>query len=242
MFIVSLVLLQIFVFAGLGFFLRHLLTRNVTDATAHLAGMTKTYEQKEQEIQKKLQEAQKKYDNAVKDAQKEAEGMKKKLMQEIDAEREKVINEAHKQSESIIERAHKTAEVIERELEQKINERALERAQELIGKVFPEEVCRQIHAFWMGSLIADTLNVLEKLNVSEEVQAAELVSAFALTPEDKGRIVDKIEKKLGRKIEIKEAIKPELIAGVIVNLGALVLDGSFIGKLREVTHECAGSK
>ncbi|MFH2145097.1 MAG: F0F1 ATP synthase subunit delta [Candidatus Omnitrophota bacterium] len=237
MFIVSLILLQIFVFAGLGFFLRHILTRNVTDATAHLAGMTKTYEQKEQEIQKKLEEAEKKHGNALKDAQKEAEAIKKKLKEEMDAEREKILNEAHKQSESIIERAHKTAQISGQELEQKINERVVERAQELIGKVFPEEICRQIHALWLESLINDTMNILERLNISGDVKEAKIISAFALAPDEKDKIVKKIEKKLGRKIEIIESVRPELVAGVVVTLGSLVLDGSFQGKLQEVRRE-----
>lgn len=237
MFIVSLILLQIFVFAGLGFFLRHILTRNVTDATAHLAGMTKTYEQKEQEIQKKLEEAEKKYSNALKDAQKEAEAIKKKLKEEMDTEREKILNEAHKQSESIIERAHKTAQISDQELEQKINERVAQRAQELIGKVFPEEVCRKIHALWLESLINDTMNILERLNISDDVKEAKLVSAFTLAPDEKDKIIKKIEKKLGRKIEIIESVKPELVAGVVVTLGSLVLDGSFQGKLQEVRRE-----
>ena len=71
MFIFSLILLMVFIFGGLAFFLRHLLTRNISSATSHLQRMLKDTEGKEEKIKKKIEEAEKQCKEILEKAEKE---------------------------------------------------------------------------------------------------------------------------------------------------------------------------
>ncbi len=55
-------------------------------------------------------------------------------------------------------------------------------------------------------------------------------TAFALTSEQKSAIREHFEKILECHIEIKEEVKPELCAGVVLHLGDLLIDDSILGQ------------
>jgi len=237
MFIFSIILLQIFIFAGLAFFLRHLLTRNVSSATSHLQGMIKDNTEKQEEVKKQLEDAQKQAKETIKDAEKEAEDLKEKLRKGLEDERDKIVSEAHMHSEEVLERANKTVQARRDELEKEINLKAIEHSGELICKVLPLDTCRMIHGNWVQSLINEGLESLDRLRVPEDVAMAKVHTAFSLTDEEKAQLQQHLKEKLYRDIGIEEETKPELIAGIVIVLGNLIFDGSFANKIQEVARE-----
>lgn len=237
MFIFSLILLQVFVFGALVFFLKHLLTRNVTSATSHLQGMIKDHTSKQEEIKKKLEEAQKRYDEAIIKAKKETEDLKEKYRKEIEEERDGVIEKAHQESEEIVKRAHKTSETVRAEIEKIVNEKAQEKAAELICQVLPKEVAQLMHTVWIKSLINEGISGLDRLRVPEAITKAQVQTAFSLSKEEKGELTKRLKEKLDTDIEIEESIQANLVSGMVISLGNVVFDGSFASKIREVARE-----
>ena len=63
-------------------------------------------------------------------------------------------------------------------------------------------------------------------NEREGVVEAEVQSAFELTPEQVSDLVQRLEKRTGRKVRAQVRIDKELIGGVKVILGDKVIDGS----------------
>ena len=157
---------MIVIFGGLAFFLRHLLTRNISSATSHLQRMMKDTAGQEEKIKKKLEEADQKYKETLAAAQKEAAELKEKAEKEIEEERNNIIEHAHKQSEEIIERAHNTAEVIKLELQAHINEKAIIMAREIACQTIPADVVLSMHEKWLDALIKKGIEKLKIKSVS----------------------------------------------------------------------------
>ena len=63
-------------------------------------------------------------------------------------------------------------------------------------------------------------------NERESVVEAEVVSAFELSDAQLGDLVQRLEKKTGRKVRTKVRLDKELIGGIKVVLGDKVIDGS----------------
>jgi len=63
-------------------------------------------------------------------------------------------------------------------------------------------------------------------NEREGVVEAEVISAFELSEAQLGDLVQRLEKKTGRKVKVKVQIDKDLIGGVKVVLGDKVIDGS----------------
>ncbi len=65
----------------------------------------------------------------------------------------------------------------------------------------------------------------------------QVTSAFALKPEQEKIIADAVKAKLGREVTISSEQDPELIGGVHIRAGDLVIDGTVRGKLQSLANE-----
>jgi F-type H+-transporting ATPase subunit delta len=68
-------------------------------------------------------------------------------------------------------------------------------------------------------------------NAREGVVEAEVISAFELSAAQLADVVQRLEKKTGRKVRAKVQLDKELIGGIKVVLGDKVIDGSARGQL-----------
>lgn len=69
-------------------------------------------------------------------------------------------------------------------------------------------------------------------NLDRGVEEVTAVVPFALSGDEKSRLVSALEKKLGKKILLSTRIDPDILGGMIVQTQSQVIDGSFQGKLK----------
>jgi F-type H+-transporting ATPase subunit delta len=84
----------------------------------------------------------------------------------------------------------------------------------------------EIHEEWARLLAAE-----------ERVLEVELTTALQLSDDEANDIVAKIEKAAGRKIEATRAVDPDLIGGLVLRAGSLLVDGSVRGRLEQLRQE-----
>src|SRR5882672_110940 len=100
-----LVLIQLIIFGVLTYFLKSVLTRNITNATSHLHELNQDYNQKLEEAKKKQMEADHYYDEMLLKAKTKAEKTKVQILKETHESQEAMVKEARKQSEEIVQQA-----------------------------------------------------------------------------------------------------------------------------------------
>ena len=75
----------------------------------------------------------------------------------------------------------------------------------------------------------------ERLVAADEGRLeVELTTAYELSDEEAVAIVRQIEQASGRKVEAKRKVDPDLIGGIIVQVGSLRLDASVRGRLNKL--------
>lgn len=57
------------------------------------------------------------------------------------------------------------------------------------------------------------------------------ITAIPLTDDLRKRVVDKLEEKTGRRVELSESVDPEIIGGLVLEFGASVVDASLRTRL-----------
>jgi F-type H+-transporting ATPase subunit delta len=78
----------------------------------------------------------------------------------------------------------------------------------------------------------------ERLCAQEEgVLNVELTTAVELTDEDAAAIVRQIEEASGRRVEATRSVDPDLVGGVVLEVGSLRLDSSIRGRLERLRRE-----
>jgi len=235
MLIVSFILLMALIFTSMIYFLRKILNRNVISATSHLEQLTAEYAKKENEIQKQLEETKKKSREIIISAQQDAKKQREEILAKANQEKDKILGEAKGKAEEAIQQAERTRQTLIAEINQKIEDRALERTAELVQQALPEQIRQEIHQRWLDELITSSFQQLDRLHIPEGELEARVVSAFKLNSKQREILEKKIKEKLGREVKLKEEVDSSVIAGLIVNIGSLVLDGSLRFKIQEVT-------
>ena len=166
-------------------------------------------------------------------AKEEAEKIKLEIIQSAENERDKIIQQARGQSDEIIKQADKAREKLLLELEERIAKAAIEKACLLIEETLPDEFKKIVHTHWVEDLIENGFSQVKQLRLPDELNEAKVISAFSLTDEEREKLKHKIKAVLGRNLVLKEAVDKNIVAGIIITLGDLVLDGSLKNKIKE---------
>lgn len=229
--IISLIAILVIMFLVMIFVFRKIMIQDVSKATSHLDELTRQYQEKEKKINQEIAEAEAKKEEILKEAQLEAEKMKLDLIQEGQKQKEKLLDSAHQQAEEIVRQAERSRDLLLSEIEERIKKNAISKACELINEVLPLEFKEMVHSRWVEDLIASGFEGLNAIKVPKEVQEAKILTAFSLAADQKKSIAQKLSQILGRQLVLKEELDQSLIAGLQVELGSLVLDGSLKSKI-----------
>lgn len=228
-----LLFIQVAIFGVLIAILRYVLKRHIGSASSHLETLAQEGTAKLVEAKKRMEEADAQYNSVVTKAKEDGEGMKQQLIDEGLRVKEEMLAQARRQSEEIVERAQTAADILREEMEQKINQGVAKKAHLLIQKLLAGKLSQETHSDWVSDLSKSGFDGLDRLNVSEDIKEIEIVSAFPLKPAEKTMLLAQLKQKLGREIPIKETVNPELILGVCLTVGNVVIDGTLRYRIQE---------
>ena len=237
MLIASLIFLLLIIFVAMIFIFRRVMTQNVVLATQHLEELNQEYTKKEQEANRQLEEAQVRSQELISRAKNEAEKLKMEIIRNAEKERDSIVQQARTHSEEIIQQADKSRQQLLSELDERIAKEAIKKACELIQDTLPEQFKRLVHTHWVEDLIEGGFTKLERLHIPENIEEVEVVSAFSLTEEQRKDLTKKIKATLGREVALKEEVDEKVVAGLVINIGSLVLDGSLKNKIQEKARQ-----
>jgi F0F1-type ATP synthase membrane subunit b/b' len=226
----------VILFVGMVIFLRKFFNREVTSATSHLDSLISETSAKEEEVKKQYEEAKRQSLEIISNAQKDAAAQKENVIKAASEEKTRIIEEAHAKADEVIKQADNARLALLGELQQKINDKAIDKAQELLQDALPESFRREAHSRWVSDVIANSFQELDRLRVPEGLSEVKVVSAFNLTEAEEASLKLKLKEKLGFEVKLREEIDPTLICGLVVNIGSLILDGSLKFKIQGVAR------
>ncbi|HEX9780022.1 MAG TPA: F0F1 ATP synthase subunit delta [bacterium] len=217
--------------------LRRVLGRYATSATAHLQELSRDYLARQDELKARLEESERQYQQQLVKAREEAERMRAEALQEIDATRQRLLSDAREEGERIVQKAVQSREAMKRELEQSAAARAVQQAAEIVRRLLPPALRQQIHGAWVEELLQDGMEQWPRMRHDPDTTAVTVRAAFALTAREREALERKLKALLGRGVELREETAPELLAGLMLVMGSVVLDGTLASKLQQAVRE-----
>jgi F0F1-type ATP synthase delta subunit len=158
---------------------------------------------------------------------------KLKAAGEVDIQKmhEEVLAKAKEEAKKIVDTAEAKREQIKASLVSEMEEKALVLAFDIIGHIFTAQVAQGIH----HQLINEFIEEIEKSDgqrMQINVETAEIAAPYPLTQVQEENLKNILSSKMGRSVNIKGTIDQEIVAGMVVRLENLVLDGSLRNKLK----------
>jgi F-type H+-transporting ATPase subunit delta len=89
-----------------------------------------------------------------------------------------------------------------------------------------------------GGEVAQVADEFERMAAAEEGElSVELTTAYELSDEEARAIVGQIEQRSGRKVEANRTVDPELIGGMVLQVGSRRVDASIRGRLEQLGRD-----
>ena len=92
--------------------------------------------------------------------------------------------------------------------------------------------------------------IVEELSVDFNALAAaeadlvtvEVTSAVGLTSEAHDKIAARVQEVTGRRVELAQRIDPEIIGGLVLRIGDVIVDGSVQARIRQLRRRLAAAE
>ncbi len=233
MLIVSMVVMMVVVFGGLILVLRKMLSQNVSLATRHLEELNEDYAKKEADLKRQLEDVRQKAEEIVRKAQEEAAQVKAQLLKDAEAQKVSLLQETHTQTEELMQQADKSRQMLLDEIKERIAREAVDKACELIEETLPEQLKLKAHQHWIEELMESGFVQFERLKIPEDIHEVKITSAFPFSEGERKNLTRKLKEVLKKDVILKEEVNPRVVAGFIIQIGSLVLDGSLKNKIQE---------
>jgi len=231
--LVQLLVIQAVTFVGIIVVLRILFHRQLSSALGRLKHLHEENLTREEELKKELEVAKQEKDAELAMARSEAS----RIIKEGKDKAYKLSTDIHQQAkadaEKVVERARVDSKKFENEMIDKYQDDSVELSISMLKFIFSRQDKESLQHHMISELIEEIDRLPpEKFTVkAKEVQVS---SAFSLNKEEKDKITRILSDKIGIHVKLEEKLDAEIIMGMIIQVGAFMIDGSLKNKLMKV--------
>jgi F-type H+-transporting ATPase subunit b len=229
----QLVIVQIVTFLAIVFVLRKLLYSESAKETLRLKKLKEETAQKQMDLQKKIDLAEGAYKEKMAEAKERAHAYQLKAEEDAKELRKKVLDKASEEAEQIVKSAFNAKE----KMREEIAEEMRKKAPVLASNIFKEFLSPHVREMAHKELVRDVMDKIkkaEKISFKSKADKAEIISAFPFPDNDKNEIESLIRNNLGYDVLLHVKEDEHLVAGIIIKLGTILIDGSLDSRLRQV--------
>ncbi len=232
----QLVIVQIVTFVAIVFVLRKLLYSESAKEMLRLKKLKEETANKQKELQQKIDAAQDAYKEKMAEAEEKARAYRIKSEEEAKELKKQVLNKANEEAEQIVKSAFNAKE----KMREEIVEEMRKRAPMLASRIFEEFLSPEVRDMAHRELVRDVIHKIktaEKISFKSRIDKGEIISARPLSDSDKSEIELLIRNNLGYEVPLQGKEDEQLVAGVIIKLGTILIDGSLDSRLKQVEAE-----
>lgn len=229
---IEILIIQILTFVGLALMLRWMFYQNVTAALRRMQFIQQENSKREQEITNRVSVVEADCQKKIREAEERAKKIFIEAKAKAEEARGEIIREARMEGQRVIQDSQDRREEIRYELEKEIDTKVTHLVSEAIRYALASKIEQRVHEQMVNDLLEE-IKGLDSGRLHSEATEAQVITSQALTVPQRKDLTEILGQKLGTPIPVKESVDPKIIAGMIVQIGSLVLDGSLRNTLQE---------
>jgi len=227
------IILQIIVFSAVVYFLKKILSGDTESALKRLGAVYEDLLKKQKDLTEKLEAAEKEYQAKKEESATIADKLAGQAMDDARKKEGEILKKARAEAEDILSKAHGSREQFVREMEIAASRKMVDFTADLLSSVYDEKLKLLIHAQFIKNFI-EQAKKSDLASVDLQGQHPTIRTAIALKKDEKEQLRQVIAERLGvPDLQVEEALDEKLVAGVAMQIGTLLLDGSFANALKE---------
>lgn len=230
--IIQLILIQLSTFAILIFVLRFLFYRHLAYSLKRLKEVKEETEMRQAQLRDEVERAKLDYTAEVEKGKQQAKTIIASAKKEAEILMQRIQDEAYGERDRIISHGKDDIEHLRQKILQDVSGEAVYYAQEMVCAIFDQGKRMGLHRQFISEVV-DDIEKLNKESFSIACENIKIVSAIALTAEERNRLVKVFTSKMNCAVKLQEELSPDIIAGLLINVGELVIDGSLKNKLEK---------
>lgn len=236
MMIFQFIILQVIVFGAVIFFLKKILYGDTESAINRLGQAYQDLLKKQKELTEKLEAGEKEYLAKKEEASAVADKIKVQATEDARKKEEEIIKRARVEAEEIVAKGHAAREEVGKEIEIRLSHKMVDFAAEILKKVFSEKVVTLIHEEMVRDFILRAKD-FDLSNASDSAHELIVRTPFPLKKEEVEKLNLLLVTKLNRTIQYTEVADKDLIAGIVLQFGTLLLDGCLATSIKEAGNK-----
>lgn len=216
--------------------IKRLLLGDTIRAVARVGQAESEIRKKEEAMRQELERHEQAHAGRRQEAVREQEARREEAERQASQMREQVLEAARREAAETLEKARKNERKLREQVELELEEKAVEFGGRVFKLVFSERISKELNRHFVGELI-EALAETDATGITIDASSAEFISSHPLEPEQKQRLQELLATKFGVKIEIRESVQEDLLAGLVMKLGSLEIDGSLRSRYQEAVTE-----
>jgi len=228
----QLIIIQVITFVMLIFVLRMLFYRQLNSALARLRHLHEENIKREEELKKEIEKTKEERDIELSRAKDEAGQIIKEAKEKAEKTGQNIKDQAKDEAGNILEQSKLQLAALEKSLNSNYQEMALDLSVKMLEVTFTGQGKEGLQRQLIAELIAEIRNI-EKDRFTVKSNQVKITSACPLDPQHVEELSGILAEKTGQAVQLKEEIDAKLIAGLVIEIGAFIIDGSLKNKLRK---------
>lgn len=230
--LLQLIIIQLVTFVAIVFVLRKLLYTESAKESMRLKELTSRTTLKQKELQEKIDAAGRAYKDSIEKAEEEVRRIRAKLEQETEAMKKSVLAKAKADADHIIKSAFNAREKMREEIALEMHKNAPILASRILQEVLSDDIRDALHRELVKDVIA-SIKKTQGAALKTKDDKGEVSSARLLKKSEKLELESLLSEKTGHGFTLREKDDPRLIAGVIIKIGDILIDGSLTSRLKQ---------
>ncbi|NQT92819.1 MAG: F0F1 ATP synthase subunit delta [Lentisphaerae bacterium] len=216
--------------------IKRLLIGDSMNAVNRLKQVEVEIRKKEEGIRREIDEHEKEFMRKKMEAEEEFQKRREESEKELSRTRDQVIGESRAEAERMLDQARKGEEKLRQQIAQDMEEKAVDYGGQVFKLVFSERINEELNKQFVGELL-DALDEVDGGSITVDTSEVEFIASHPLDPAQKTRLEQLLLEKFGEPIRVDERIQDDLLAGLVMKLGSLEIDGSLLNRYREAVDE-----
>lgn len=171
-----------------------------------------------------------------KELEKELEARREETDRQAAQLKEQVVEDARREANELLDKARKNERRLREQVALEMEEKAVDFGGRVFKLVFSERMTAQMNRHFVDELI-DALEQTDATGITVDAGSAEFVASHPLDAAQRQRLQELLARKFGLTMAIHEVVREELLAGLVMKLGSLEIDGSLLSRYQEAVAE-----